>query len=170
QHIRVLESAGLVSLERRRATKGRPSSVYAATTRALQVFPKRYDLLAEAMVSEAENRTDPQEMDQITDSLALRMMRMFRPDAPTGDFDERLKDTVSLLSKLQMDPAVTEDAGGLKIRLHNCPYYDVAVRHPSLMCEISRRLIQNLLSTPVSKEQTIAEGHSCCIFAASRSS
>lgn len=169
QHIRVLEAAGLVTAERRRATRGRPSAVYAATTKALHLFPKRYDLLAEVMVSETESGTDPQELDRVTDSLALRIIRMLRQNEPQrGDFDERLTETVSLLSGLDMDPVVAKNGRELKITLHNCPYYDVAVRHASLMCEISRRLIQRMLSVEVTKVQTLAEGHSNCVLVAKR--
>ncbi|MFQ5871955.1 MAG: helix-turn-helix transcriptional regulator, partial [Candidatus Geothermarchaeales archaeon] len=169
QHIRVLEAAGLVTAERRRATRGRPSAVYAATTKALHLFPKRYDLLAETMVSETESGTDPQELDRVADSIALRIIRMLRQNEPQrGDFDERLTETVSLLSELDMDPVVAENGRGLKITLHNCPYYEVSLRHASLMCEISRRLIQRMLRVEVAKVQTIAEGHSNCVLAAKR--
>jgi predicted ArsR family transcriptional regulator len=139
QHIRVLEAAGLVTAERRRATKGRPSSVYAATTETLKVLPKRYDILAEAVVGEISSSTPASEMSRVSASLARRIMDVFREEKPEGRLEERLESTMDLLLNLKMNPELVRGGGEWRIKLHNCLLADqLGFSHHLKICDVER--------------------------------
>jgi predicted ArsR family transcriptional regulator len=141
-HLGILADAGLVvSRPEPRATPGRPRVVYSLTDEGRQT-PERdeYRLLATILAG-----TVAQSGDQDGAREAGRAWGRFLVERPTPfthvDDEGATDSVVELLDQQGFEPT----AGADEIRMHRCPFHDLAEMHPDVVCAVHEGLISGAL-------------------------
>jgi len=144
-HLDGLVGGGLAERTREgRDRPGRPRILYTARTAALE--PRSYVLLAEmltGLVASLDNAGPA----AVETGRAWGRHLVDRP-APSqridaGDATTRLK---RVLDSIGFQPEVRAQPDGIEIRLHHCPFREVAERHPDVICALHLGLIEGALT------------------------
>ncbi len=164
-HLEVLRSQGLVSppQARRKKGPGRPQHIYRLAETSHELFPKSYDRLAEAVLSELEAQLSPEEMEEVVEGVAKRMAALAQV-AETGDLSARVDAALEFLNGLGYLASVERgEEGSYQLRVANCPYELVARRHTQ-PCRIDERLIARLLGVAPERLEKIVDGDDRCTY------
>lgn len=135
---------------------GRTAKLYLRSRREITVSlpPRHYELAGEVLASAVEEAEQSQS--PVREALAAAAQRAGRHLAASGAC---LQD---VLARAGYEPRAT--AGG-DVRLANCPFHDLALRHPALVCELNLHLLRGLLDAlgePGEARLSPAPGH-CCV-------
>jgi predicted ArsR family transcriptional regulator len=147
-HLDALTDAGLAVREPLpRATPGRPGMAYRAVDGGGPAGQRRYRLLAEMLTSlitgmmpdpgEAAVRAGQEWGRYLTEQPAPYQ----RPDAAQAV--ERLS---AMLAELGFDPQTVAEQGSYRIRLHQCPFREVAEAHQDVVCGLHLGIMQGALA------------------------
>jgi len=162
-HLDILRGQGLVTapVVRRRKSPGRPQHAYSLTQAASDYFPKKYDNLADLLLTELEEHLPQAEIERMLQNIGERLAaEAGMPDSV--DFETRLTLGVEYLNS-QGYLARWESNGSGQYFLHisNCPYERVSDRHPEV-CKIDATLLTHLLSASVRHvERAAGTDHQC---------
>jgi predicted ArsR family transcriptional regulator len=145
-HLDALIEAGLVdrSIEER-TRRGRPRVVFQATPAAEQERRPNYRLLAE-MLTGLIARVLP-ESEQAAVEAGEGWGRFLTP-APLHAVDafEGISRLSAVLADAGFAPEVAGDPTAPVIRLRHCPFREIALEHPELVCSLHLGLIRGALS------------------------
>jgi len=164
-HLEVLHGQGLIAPPhtRRRQGPGRPQHVYRLAEEAGRLFPKGYDRLVEAVLTELETRLAPEEMEDLVTGIAERMAAVAQLPVD-GGLPTRLEATLEFLNSLgYLASAEKGEDGRYRLYVTNCPYEQVARRHPQ-PCRIDERMIARLLGVSLERLEWIAAGNDRCTY------
>ena len=141
-HLERMRDAGLVDVQvGGRGEIGRPQHRYslAADAPSLGLEPPVMPMLARMVLSMAERLgAGPEDAQSVGDGEGARRAARFS-DAPSS-----LEAIVADLDILGFDPVVSDaadDADAAVIAFANCPFGDLAVAHPDLVCSLHHGLI-----------------------------
>lgn len=167
-HLDALVAAGLAARKPQpRETPGRPSMAYQVTDSDGPAGQRRYRLLAEMLTSliagvmpqpsEAAAEAGRQWGRYLTDQL---------PPYQHLDAPEAVEKLTAVLEELGFAPEGIPDGGGYQVRLHQCPFREVAGRHQDVVCALHLGLMQGVLQqlrAPVTADrlQPFAEPSVC---------
>jgi predicted ArsR family transcriptional regulator len=164
-HLDILRGEGLIAppRARRRKAPGRPKYVYSMTKQASAFFPKRYDQLATALLSEMKEYLSPTEMDHVIEHIGESIAH--QADLPdTGDFETQLIATVEFLNGLgYMARWEKNEASDYLLYIANCPYEQVA-RQDHDICKVDVKILTLLLGTPPKRTSWAAQGDHQCTY------
>nr|HID12425.1 ArsR family transcriptional regulator [Anaerolineae bacterium] len=164
-HLDILRGEGLVAapVVRRRRTPGRPQYIYTLTEKASIFFPKRYDHLANLMLSEVHSRLSPAEVDQMMKRIGEHIAdQVALPDE--DDFEARLIATVEFLDEQgYLARWERRDEGEFLLHVANCPYEQVARQHQEV-CIIDLALLTRLLGVSPQRITWVAQGNHQCTY------
>ncbi len=135
---------------------GRPAKLYARACRDISVTlpPRHYDLAGDVLacaVEESQQAGGP-----VTEALSAAAQRAGRHLATPGS------SLADVLSRAGYEP---RQAPGGEISLANCPFHELARRHPALVCELNLHLLRGLLAelgSTCEATLTPTPGH-CCV-------
>lgn len=145
QHLIKLLDAGLISQStQRRLTRGRPRLTYQARTDAFDGFQNRpggsYQRLAAMLLDLATSGDSPYEVG--------RRSTLSAESQTTAKLDPAKDDPVGALAlRLELD-GFKPSVNGSTIELGRCPFADLAVADPDVVCELHRGLIDGCLDRP----------------------
>ena len=166
QQIVQMERDGWITGKIRRGptrTAGRPISQYTLTATGDHLFPKGYDRLAIALIETVGEKLGADALKGLLAAVTEEQVRTWEPLMRGRSVDERIE----LLRDLYFagDPfmEVERSAAGTRLIERNCPYLNVAMRHPAL-CSISVSVISQLLGVKVIREERFQAGDQCCAF------
>ena len=162
-HLTNLERDGLVRSEPVRAKRGRPSLSFSLTERADAVFPKRYGQLATMVLTEIQDMAGPRALDELFRRVALRHANAIEPELAGLGFDDRVKRVVSWIGRAGTLAEAEVVPEGVRVSVHNCPFRNTAIKFPQV-CTITPQLLNQLLDSPVSQENSIHRRDSHCSF------
>jgi len=165
-HLDRMEERGLVVPSFRREGVGRPRKRYVLTDQGQELFPKRYELILDTVVTELLAREGEGFVSALFAEAAERMAHEIVKDLPKGGSpDERARQLVTALNRLGFR-CTTERSpeGHLRIVRTNCVFRHSALSHPYLLCEVfDKRLTETLLGqVGVSLEDSIGRGGMRC--------
>lgn len=143
-HLDVLADAGLVtSATERRTTPGRPRRLYQAVADPAPVA-EGYRLLAEMLASHLAGTRADVARDAVAAGRTWGTYLVDRP-APyaTATPATGRAEIVQLMDRLGFQPDIADD--GDTIRLHRCPFLDVARRHQDVVCSVHLGILQGAL-------------------------
>ncbi len=172
QHLTALERDGLVtSGEVRRAT-GRPHHVFALAEKAEEeIFPKRYDRLANLLLAEVGS-LESAEIAGLTEDEKRRLLFRKMTKRVAGEHAPRLAGK-TLPERVELVTAILETEGGFaewrhsaagfEIIDYNCVYRKVAKANDQV-CDWHVSLLGHLLGREVSCSQFAKHGDDCCRF------
>jgi predicted ArsR family transcriptional regulator len=164
KHLDVLERDGYVEHMPERGGRGRPAHAYRLTTKADQLFPKRYDLFAKAVLQQINAVWGERGLNTIFCGCANEMIGRLRPQLETLGFDARVRRLAELLDEEGYQAEVEKRADGSYLLTEwNCPMTEVA-RDYRQVCERELEVYRELLGTEVFRESRIAGGASRCAY------
>ncbi|MGH9182322.1 MAG: helix-turn-helix transcriptional regulator [Acidimicrobiales bacterium] len=154
-HLDRLVDGGLLEVDYRRAGgrsgpgAGRPAKLYRRSPRQFEVtLPARQYELAARILAEAadEARRGGIPIDEVVDRTAGRAGETLAASVRgrLGGRASRTRSRQAVLAQLE-SCGFEPQADGALIRLRNCPFRDLARRHPDLVCGINRELLGRLV-------------------------
>jgi DeoR family suf operon transcriptional repressor len=164
-HLDILRGEELVAepIIRRRTSRGRPQYQFALTEKASVHFPKRYDDLAQKVLSEVKASASPQLVNVIFEGVAARLSAEAPHPTAHETLPRRLNRAVQFLSERGYVAHWEKSAEGYLLHTSNCPYEALAAQHTEL-CNIDLVLVGNLLGLVPQRVQRLAEGAPSCAY------
>ncbi len=163
-HLSVLERAGLVSHEVLRQEIGRPRMVYSLSERGEESFPKQYDRLSAALLTEIKAQHGDEALMALIRGAARRLTEsMGINDLPADAYEARLQSLLKLMDRDGNSLEWKLENGRLQIHQHTCPYQAVAGQHPEV-CQFDRELIGCVMGKPVRQIASRIQGDSHCAY------
>ncbi len=163
-HLSVLERAGLVAHKAIRQEIGRPRMVYSLSERGEESFPKQYDRLSAALLTEIKAQYGDEVLVELIRGAARRLTKaMGIADLPVDAYEARLRSLMQLMNRGGDSLEWSIENGRLLIRQHTCPYQAVAGQHPEV-CQFDRELIGCVMGQPVRQIASRIQGDSHCAY------
>ena len=161
----VRSGAGAVRQDRSTMKKPGPASrEYRLSAAAEHLFPKHYDELSAELVQHVHQSFGGAGMVEILARMTDARVRRWAPLLKGLSVREKVKALSALYEDkdayMQVDwregvnPALIE---------HNCPFFNVAQKHPAI-CSVSVNTLERLLGCKVVREQSFQAGHGRCLF------
>jgi predicted ArsR family transcriptional regulator len=146
-HLDALVDAGLAAREPQpRETPGRPSMVYRVTETDGPTGQRRYRLLAEMLTSMiAGVMPEPGQAAEEAGREWGRYLTEQPPPFQRVTAEEAMEKLTEALAELGFSPEVVPEDAGYRLRLHQCPFREVAERHQSVVCALHLGLMQGVL-------------------------
>lgn len=147
-HLERLADKGLVLPAFRREGVGRPRKRYTLTSAGLELFPKQYDLMLDAVVEQLLATEGQEYVDALFARAAERMARAIGRDLPAGaTLEQKARHLVELLNRLGFRSAVERAPDGrFRVVRTNCVFRRNALTHPALLCDVfDKHLTEALL-------------------------
>jgi predicted ArsR family transcriptional regulator len=164
QHLALLERDGLVVSAGVRRGVGRPSHLYALTSSAESLFPKRYDRLALDALAFVAEEGGPAAVDRLFSARRERLQDQYAARLAGRDRADQVAELAAILTEQgYMCEWEQLPDGGFLLTEHNCPVDCAARAHPQA-CAHELRLYEDLLELVIEREETIAEGGTCCRY------
>jgi predicted ArsR family transcriptional regulator len=167
-HLDALVDAGLATREQQpRETPGRPSMAYRVTDSDGPTGRRRYRLLAEMLTSMiAGVMPEPGEAAADAGREWGRYLTEQLPPYQRLDSGQAVERLTAVLEEIGFAPETVAESGGYRLRLHQCPFREVAERHQDVVCALHLGLMQGVLGqlrAPVTADrlQPFAEPSVC---------
>jgi predicted ArsR family transcriptional regulator len=165
-HLDRMEEKGLVLPSFRREGVGRPRKRYVLTGQGQDLFPKKYDLILDAVVDELLAREGEGFVSALFAESARRMAATIAKEIPKdGSPDEKARGLVAALNDLGFRCTVEKTPDGhLRVVRTNCIFRHSALTHPYLLCDVfDKNLTEALLGgVGVDLEDSIGRGGMRC--------
>ncbi len=167
QHLMLLEGEGLVEGEKIRGRVGRPGLAYRLTRDGDEIFPRRYDVLAETLLDAVAELHGPETVDALFRKRMERQLARYSERLGHLDLPERVRE----LARIQADGGYMAEPwrsngnarGEHGFVQYNCPIALIARRYP-VACHYELELYCRLLGAPVERVECIAQGGTCCRY------
>jgi predicted ArsR family transcriptional regulator len=173
QHLIGLERDGLVRSEKVKRATGRPHFVYMLTAKGEDMFPRRYDLLAQLLLDEMgmlspgdiEGLSASEKRSLLIERIADRLAEKHLPQVQGRDLAERVAATADLLQTIGGFAEWLPAAGlGFEIRDYNCIFSRILPESEVSGCPWHVRLLTRLLDHPISHEVVLNGKVQCCRY------
>ena len=147
-HLDGLVEAGLATREpQARTTPGRPSMAYRATDSSGPAGGRRYRLLAEILTSLiAGTMPEPGEAAENAGREWGGYLTEEPPPYQRPGASEAVGKLTATLEELGFAPQAVADAGQDQVRLHQCPFREVAQQHQDIVCALHLGLMKGALA------------------------
>lgn len=168
QHMIAMEEEGWIARRVVRspdhtAADGRPAATYSLTRDGEHRFAKRYDELAAMLVASVVETAGDDALHAVLGAITDARVRQWEPLLRGRTLDRR----VELLRGFYVDgdPYMESASEGEDVALveHNCPYLDVAMRHPEI-CSTTVTALARLVGCAVVREERFQNGDGRCRF------
>ncbi len=171
QHLTTLGREDLVDAREVRRPVGRPHFVYFLTDRGKEVFPKRYDRLADMIIDEVallesdeiEGLSPGDKKGLVFSKLARRLAAEYAPEVDGKSLEERVSKVAEILEEESGFAEWRKTDGGYEILNYNCLYRKVAESQEEV-CTWHRELIRLLVGGRVRAVEFQRSGADCCRF------
>ena len=165
-HLDRLEERGWVIPSFRREGVGRPRKRYTLTALGQEQFPKKYDLMVDAIVDGLLAHEGEGYVSAVLAEAGERVAHAVAQDlVPARNPEERARHLVLLLNRLGFRSRIERTAEGRwRIVRTNCVFRHSALAHPFLLCDVfDKHLTEALLGeVGVDLEDSIGRGGLRC--------
>ncbi len=171
QHLVGLERDGLVLSEKVRRSNGRPHYLFKLTAKGDELFPRRYDILAQLLLNEvgvldgAEiiGLTPDEKRSLLIQRTADRLAERHRFNLNGHGLPDRVAAAADLLQAVGGFAEWYETDDGFEIRDYNCVFSRITPDDEN-GCEWHVRLLTRLLDHPVTHEVVSNGAATCCRY------
>ncbi len=164
KHLDVLEREGYVEHAPERGERGRPAHVYRLTTKAEELFPRRYDLFVKAVLRQVGEVWGERGLNAVFCGCANETIGNLRPQLEGLGFDARVRRLTELLEEMGYEAKAERLSDGSYLLTEwNCPQVEVA-RDYRQLCDQELLVYRELLGTEVFRESRIAGGSTHCEY------
>ncbi|MCI4323629.1 MAG: ArsR family transcriptional regulator [Thermoplasmata archaeon] len=168
-HLERLEQRGFVTPVFTKEGVGRPRKRFSLTSAGQELFPRRYEMLLDAVMDEMVAKEGEAYVSTIFAAAARRMAQEVAREVGTkGPRAKRAQALADALNELGFRCTVEKTPiGEFRIIRHNCVFRSSALTHAYLLCEVfDKNLTQELLGqtglSGVSLEDSITRGSLQC--------
>ncbi len=162
-HLVVLDRDGYVKRTTVREKPGRPALVYSLTPKAEEIFPKRYDLLAEKLLESLQESDGSSFMAPALEAAAHKIAAPLVDRVEGATLGQRVESVGHLLDRFGAFASWEKADGGFMIYHQNCLFYSVALRNRET-CSIDCTLLRDMLGVEVEQRESLLEGAVRCSF------
>jgi predicted ArsR family transcriptional regulator len=164
QQLLSLERDGFVVERSVRRGPTKPTLEFSLTPAAESLFPQRYDKMLNAVLREVRESYGQDGLENVLAKLSDRAAETYRKKLSAPDAKGRAMELAELLraSGVEADVVVNE-AGGVELREHNCPYGQTVGEHPEV-CSIIHTVLRETVSSDIKQIESIATGGDACRF------
>lgn len=164
QRIGRLESAGFVVSELQGQLRGRPRHLYHVTPEGLHELGENYRELAvvlwEAITGYEDSTVRESLIVRVQNALAERFRKQL---IGCDSVDDRLDQLADEMKSSGFN-VESDHSGGLRIlRERSCPFPMLADVDEAI-CQVERRVLEQVLGAPVEFRSRCRDGHGCCEF------
>lgn len=162
-HLSILEKDRLIASHCERGAVGRPHYVYSLTDQAQELFPKKYHLLADRLLTELKSIADDQQLSILFDRIAQGITAEYAAKVEGKNTEEKLSLLVDLLGQEGFLAQWDQIDGRYVLKEYSCPYYYVGQRHPEV-CRLDLQMIANVLEAQVERKTCMIDGDEFCTY------
>ena len=174
QHLIGLEKDGLVTVDKVKRSMGRPHYLYTLTLKGEELFPRRYDLLAQIFLDEVgvleadeiAGLSAAEKRSLLVHKTAARLAEHFRVPGRRRPLQERVEAVTEALHSIGGFAEWFPTDSGFEIRDYNCVFARLMPKQES-GCEWHVHLLTQLLRWPVQHELITNGGGDCCRYVVS---
>ncbi len=167
----LLRSGWVVRADRDAAAKGSAtggkrgpaSRAYRLSAAAEHLFPKHYDELSLELLQHVMETFGGAGVVRILARMTDARVRVWAPLLKSMNMKQKLKALCSLYQDKDAYMDVEWQEGAPALIERNCPFLNVAQKHPAI-CSVSVNSLERLLGFQVVREQRFQSGHGRCVF------
>jgi len=165
QQVAELTRAGWVTAGEADATRrpGPASRRYRLSAAAEHLFPKHYDELTGELLELVRERYGGAGLTELLARMTEARVRRWAPLLQGLDMKAKLRALTALYEDKDAYMQVEWRAGAPALIERNCPFLNVAHKHPAI-CSVSVNTLERLLGCKVVREQRFQAGHGRCVF------
>jgi predicted ArsR family transcriptional regulator len=164
QQLLALERDGYVVERSVRRGPTKPTLEFSLTPAAEALFPQRYDKMLNAVLREVRESYGQDGLETVLSKLSERAAASYRKKLHAPDVKGRAFELAELLRENGVEAdVVVNDAGGIELREHNCPYGQTVGEHPEV-CSIIHSVLRETVSPQTRQIESIATGGDACRF------
>lgn len=164
QRIARLEATGLVSAEKQSQTRGRPKNIYKVTADGLHSLGEDYRELAVVLWESIVGLDDSEVKTELISQVQNRLAERFRRKLTESSTLEKNLDELASEMKASGFNVESDHSAALPIlRETNCPFPMLADVDETI-CQVERRVLEQVLGAPVEFKNRCRDGHHCCEF------
>ena len=162
-HLVVVERDGYVRRSTLREKPGRPAMVYSLTPKAEEIFPKRYDLLAEVLLDAVQRDPSASGSGDILSATGRGLAAPFMSRLNGGALASRVDGVGRILEEMGGFTSCETVSGGYLVHQYNCLFYRVAERNRDV-CSIDELFLQELLGVQPQRKACLLDGGGRCTY------
>jgi len=165
QHLNSLDSIGFINSSMLSSTGGRPSKIYALSSKGLELFPRHYSLFSNLLIQWIKQKLNDNDLKKCMTELGIQIAQDFkaRVDKQTKHID-KLNEVASIMQELGYESHIDKNAnGGKEIIAYNCVFHQLASECDEV-CTLDISLISNLMDAKVIHKECMVKGGKCCRF------
>ncbi len=160
KHLERLRNAGIVAVTLRRQPRGRPSKRYALTEDGRELFPRRYDVVLNALISALEADRGGGYVESVLGRTARNSLPRSLGDVSPR---RRLRPLLGTLNELGFEASLRREGDEVVVTSRNCPLLRTATEHRELVCHgLHAALIGQAIDADVQREKWILSGDGVC--------
>jgi predicted ArsR family transcriptional regulator len=142
---------------------GPASQQYRLSAVAEHLFPKRYDALSAELVQHLRESFGGAGVVEVLSRMTEARVRHWAPRLKGLSLKDKLKALTALYQDQDAYMKVDWRADGPALIERNCPFLNVAQKHPAI-CSVSINTLERLLGCRVVREERFQAGHGRCVF------
>ncbi|MDP9310067.1 MAG: TrmB family transcriptional regulator [Chloroflexota bacterium] len=158
-----LTAAGLVQTSTLRQGAGRPTHLYALSSKAQALFPQGYDVLLKLLLAELADHTSQEQLQAILAGVSTRLAAHYGGQSAGQALQERLAQLARMSDERGTPITIVEKGNAVVLHEYSCPYFNVAQDTPNV-CELEQQMLAQVLGRPVRLAKRIVDGHAGCEF------
>lgn len=161
QQLTALEREGLVTVLELRSTGGRPSRAYALTDAGLELFPRHYARMAEALLRHTQELFGEEGLQKVLVQMADELTATVAPRLEGKEGDQRVREVVSILDDLGYGAYLDENGN---VHAVNCVFHQLA-QSSDAVCQYDAMILRKLLGSDFDHLSCMRDGRPACVFA-----
>lgn len=162
-HLNALQADSLVEVSSVRRKVGRPYYVYSLSEAGNELFPQKYIRFTDRLLAELKTHVPRATIMKLFNGIVQSIVEDHKSEFESLPFEERLKYLVSLLAEEGFMAKWERANGEYKLTEYSCPYFSLTERH-SEICGLDKKLMMQVLRTPVTQQSCMSNGDTCCEF------
>ena len=166
EHLIKIQDQGYLTYSDSKGSVGRPRRRYLLSPAGLEVFPRQYSWLSNALLELLAEDLGADRVDRIMRDLADKVAESMEPRfRRAGSAPDLLAELTAVLNELGYRASLKQSdlRKGAVLEATNCVYHSVAKLHPEL-CKFDVQFIGKASKMDVTLESCIAKGGTVCRF------
>ena len=162
-HLSVLQRDDLVKVEEVRGRVGRPYFMYSLTDDAEDLFPKRYHVLAQRLLTSMGATLPPETVRSLLDHMAETWAGERAQRVAGKPLETRVAEVAHIRSEEGAIADWEKVEGGFLLNQYNCPSLTVS-RAFEQICAVEEQYVARMLDSKVTRTACIGRGDRVCSY------
>ena len=162
-HLSVLQRDDLLNVDEVRGKVGRPYFVYSLSEEAENLFPKRYHLLANRLISSMNDVLTSETAQSVLDNAAAMWAEEWAGRVAGKDLEARVAEVTRIRTQEGAMAEWEKVDEGYLLKQYNCSHLAVSRAHEQI-CRMELDYLAKMLDAPVTRVSRIGGGDRICSF------